>query len=333
MITMNEWIMSDGEPFVSDNLTLSFCGRRRYHGCRCAGPAGKGALTSTSTTIATFSERAPAWQAPDCPCEGDEGHGCAKAGSPLREHSGRFGRWGMDLHQQWSCCLCETSHGAPPRDGGNGVERGCERTRPRYGPRGMTTSDDAHLVWDAKSGRDGAQDLGGQGRTKDAWREKGANLDRRRMGNPAADRSAKCHGTAWSILRGGGGSGVSGGEISIELHSSARPRTANARLMEREGMNASITASRQGGAAAAERAAVYARGGSIRSAVPRPGSAPCAGSFISLQNIARARAGWERKYSGLVGEANIRGQARRLRSAMTGCVSVYSRGCVGACKL
>lgn len=142
-----DWTMSDGEPFISDGLTVEFCSRSRRH-CHCrhcrrrrggkdgghnpavpAFPANVDASFSHkhpsrgargtergggtgASALGDTMDLAPARQSSKYSCDsgGGEGsyYGKKKVYLALREHSGRFGRWGADpVREQWSCCLWE----------------------------------------------------------------------------------------------------------------------------------------------------------------------------------------------------------------------------------
>lgn len=185
-----------------------------------------------------------------------------------KEHSGRFGRWGLEVREQWSCCLWdeagawEDSGGddagylgadSIPADGGgggggggrrsrrrrSGAAGGCEAVPPRPDPGGMTTADDVHLVWgpsqrNSGGAGNGSVNTGVDGSTTrlEAWGASGGGFEERELWRPilASKISGCTGGAAWSLIR----------------HRGRRPRTANARLAGR-GAPATATAPSGGG--------------------------------------------------------------------------------------
>ncbi|CAN0115723.1 unnamed protein product [Ectocarpus sp. 4 AP-2014] len=179
---------------------------------------------------------------------------------PSQEHPGRFGRWGTEAREQWSCCLCgDDSGGGGGGDAdGDGVRRGrirgrvgvaggCEAVPPRLGPGGMTTADDIRLVWGSGGGGGGggggvcgsSGSAGAARIRREAWGMAQGGDDGRELWRPMLATS----------MRGGGGAAWS----LIRHH--RRPQTANARL-----------AGRKAAAAAPATAADASRGGIISNA-------------------------------------------------------------------
>ncbi|CAN0223680.1 unnamed protein product, partial [Ectocarpus fasciculatus] len=274
-------------PYVPDGLTVSFSAnggrrrRRKMHDEESA-IAGGGALSKR----------------------------------PSQEHSGRFGRWGTEVREQWSCCLCGDGGGGGGGGGGGredgdsggprrirgGVAGGCEAVPPRLGPGGMTAADDVRLVWGSGSQRSNGSGGGGGGGVCGC-------------GSAGAGRVRR---EAWGAGQGGGGGGgdddgrelwrpmlatsVSGGGggAAWSLIRHRRPQTANARLVGRKA------------AAAAAPAAEASRGGistapQARNKARRAGGVACGGAAA-----AAVRRECHRKcdvvYGGKYNDSNRRGR-------------------------
>ena len=159
-----EWTTSDGKPFTPDGLTVTFIavGRRRRQ------KSGKQEVVADSTDggggLSNHHNPCLLWQPSSCFDDDplyDEPHNARKetwkypsrasAGSALAsEHPGKFGRWGTEVREQWSCCLWEkeekTNENSRRPSNGVAVAGRCEIVPPRSIPGGMTTSDDVHLV-------------------------------------------------------------------------------------------------------------------------------------------------------------------------------------------
>ncbi|CAM9881487.1 unnamed protein product, partial [Ectocarpus sp. 12 AP-2014] len=197
---------------------------------------------------------------------------------PSQEHPGRFGRWGTEAREQWSCCLCGDDSGGggggdEDGDGGRrgrirgrvGVAGGCEAVPPRLGPGGMTAADDVRLVWGSGGGgggggggvcgsNSGSADTGRIRR--EAWGTAQGGDDGRELWRPMLATSVSGGGgAAWSLIR-----------------HHRRPQTANARL-----------AGRKAAATAPTTVAEASRGGIISNApqatnkVRRAGGVACGG--------------------------------------------------------
>ncbi|CAB1108551.1 unnamed protein product [Ectocarpus sp. CCAP 1310/34] len=195
---------------------------------------------------------------------------------PSQEHPGRFGRWGTEARERWSCCLCgDDSAAGGGDDDGNGGRRGivrgrvgvvggCEAVPPRLGPGGMTAADDVRLVWgrggDGGGGVCGSSGSAGAGGTRrEAWGAARGGDDGRELWRPmlATSVSGGSGGAAWSLIR-----------------QHRRPQTANARLMGRKAAAAA--------AAAPTTATEASRGGikyapQARNKAQRAGGVACGG--------------------------------------------------------
>lgn len=356
---------SEGEPFVSDGLAVVFRGRNGRHR-RKSGPEPDARLATTVATTITGGKggsgsgggggnecddhrnrRAPAWQ-PFSSFDGDpdreeetESWGCLRpAGTSLsKRHSGRFGRWGADVHEQWSCCLWESqtltgTSGDPGSRGGAGGRRGgdgstgdraegCERVRQRGSPGGMTTADDVRLKWRRhQTNPDGFGSISGGG-VVEAWGERdlaraGIASSRdpwkpRISGSGFAGRSA---GAAWSLVR-------------------ARPKTAHAKTKTAAFFSAPPHAAHPGrgggGSRRADSRGIMGRDSGERSrplvGSSRPGSAPPRVanddhhqlkqvSSLSVLRNTRSKAGWQRLRVGDGGR--VAGTAKKTRSVPSG---------------
>lgn len=211
------WTTSEGEPFVPDGLTVVFaknrksCGWERGKRHEAAGWVGGGSNSKSGA-----HNRAPGWQSPSClnrqaRCngqyntrEGYWGHpSVATDSANARNHLGKFGRWGSEVQEQWSCCLWakkEKTNGSSGRMY-RGVAGGCDEVPPRSTPGGMTTANDVHLVWRQPSECaccKGASD------PFEAWGG-GNNIGDRRQWTPKStvgvDNNKRCAGSAWSLIR------------------------------------------------------------------------------------------------------------------------------------
>lgn len=165
--------MEDGQPFISDGRSVSFRESttrwRQYY----ADDVGGNAVSNPCEKNVAYGNTIIG--------EGS-GIGSRSGSTRDREHPGRFGRWGSEPREQWSCCLWEKETPSPwssslsvvgdaapnikvsangcSRFGSSGgvcvggstrdvrsISAGCENVKPRCGPGGMTTADDVRLAW------------------------------------------------------------------------------------------------------------------------------------------------------------------------------------------
>lgn len=226
---------------------------------------------------------------------------------PSQEHPGRFGRWGTEAREQWSCCLCGDASGGggggdEDGDGGRrgrirgrvGVAGGCEAVPPRLGPGGMTAADDVRLVWGSGGGGGGGGVCGssgsaGAGRIRcEAWRTAQGGDDGRELWRPMLATSVSGGGgAAWSLIR-----------------HHRRPQTANARLAGRKAAAAAPTT-----AAEASRGGIISNAPQARNKARRAGGVACGGGAA-----AAVRRECHRKcdvvYGGKHNDNNRRGRPR-----------------------
>lgn len=186
-----DWRTSEREPFTSDGLTVIFhrnWRRRRDGDYDRRTPSFGNDLPKETHASSTenkiynvrvengvikvggqagskpFEHCAAAGQ-PACSSEvGDDGgpgvvwaEDCHhRPDLPLKVHSGRFGRWGTEPRNAWSCCLWEKEHDTSCGAGtgresnsrnGERIRGGCERARPPLKPGGMTAADNVRLLW------------------------------------------------------------------------------------------------------------------------------------------------------------------------------------------
>lgn len=210
------WKTSEGEPFAPDGLTVVFANNRR----RCGGERGKryeaeGWVGGGKDSKSGAHNRAPAWQSSSCfnrqarcgnqyNTPGYWGESSVAPDSAIaREHPGKFGRWGTEVQEQWSCCLREKEENMDENSGKKyrGMAGGCEVVPPRSTPSGMTTADDVHLVWRRPSERAyfrGASD------PFEAWGG-GNNTDDKKQWTPkptvGVGINKRCAGAAWNLIR------------------------------------------------------------------------------------------------------------------------------------
>lgn len=327
----------DGMQVASDGLTVTFRRRRRRRR-----EAGYGEPFDGS------GGGAPAWPATGASWQSYARSGSAGTASPSREHTGRFGLWGTEAREQWSCCLCEVRPGSRDPKNGSGIEDGCERARFCPGPGGMTAADDVHLVpaptdrplsladrgagteldafagGSSKGGWSLVGDASGEGHKRGAEREGprapplACSLGGKRLG------SGWSLGTSWGEAVGGRSSGGRG-RAPLPSPSASRPRTAHACLVRRSAAGVSNVSARPGARPLQERARVV-QGPLGEALAQRPNSAPTAWPIIaSLRDYQRQKEGWRRVSSSLPWSGESRASMWRPRSAVAGRVSVYAR--------
>lgn len=342
------WTTSEGEPFAPDGLTVVFANNKRS----CGWERGKryeaeSWVGSDKGSKSGAHDRAPAWQSSSylnrqarCNSQHNtrEGEGywvqpsVAADSTIAREHPGKFGRWGTEMEEQWSCCLREKEEKMNENNSGKmhrGMAGGCEVVPPRSTPSGMTTADDVHLVWRRPSER---THVSSASDPFEAWGG-GNNTNDRRQRAPKTTVDVginkRCAGAAWNLIR-------------------RRPHTAHGTTtIERAGRQNVPNVGNGIGDNSISSFGVTSR--SFGS--PQPGSAPpkCLDNHLTVRRVsslkmfreARAKAGWKPLHGthfssvdkGARGDFNLKGSSKRsawhsqaqASLSHVGRVSVHSR--------